>query len=64
MEESELREYCHGKLTHYKIPRYILFKSKEFYPYTSSGKVKKNVLAQKCYELLSCGSEQIMAAKA
>jgi fatty-acyl-CoA synthase len=36
---SELREYCRGKLAHFKIPRYIHFV--EEFPMTANGKVRK-----------------------
>jgi fatty-acyl-CoA synthase len=36
---DELREYCAGKIAHYKVPRYIRI-SEEF-PMTVTGKVQK-----------------------
>jgi fatty-acyl-CoA synthase len=65
MDSDELKEFCHGKIAHYKIPRFTLFKSRDFLPETSSGKIKKNVLSQKCYaELCEQQQEECVAVKA
>ncbi|HYW53638.1 MAG TPA: AMP-binding protein [Dongiaceae bacterium] len=37
--EEDVREYCRGKIAHYKIPRYVMFV--EGWPMTVSGKVQK-----------------------
>ncbi len=37
--EDEIREYCKGKIAHYKIPRYVKFVTE--YPMTVTGKVQK-----------------------
>ncbi|SDJ66195.1 AMP-binding protein [Microbulbifer yueqingensis] len=37
--EEELREFCRGKITHFKIPRYFRFT--ESFPMTVTGKVQK-----------------------
>jgi len=39
LEESDIRDFCKGKIAHYKIPKYIFF-IKEF-PMTGSGKIQK-----------------------
>ncbi|KAI1720672.1 AMP-binding enzyme domain-containing protein [Ditylenchus destructor] len=39
--EEEIREYCRGKIAHYKIPKYILFKETVEFPMTVTGKIKK-----------------------
>jgi fatty-acyl-CoA synthase len=39
LNAEELRNYCKGKISHHKIPRYIEF-TKE-YPMTASGKIQK-----------------------
>ena len=36
---EELREFCEGKIAHYKIPRFIKFVTE--YPMTISGKIQK-----------------------
>lgn len=48
MEACELREYCKGKISHHKIPRYIEF-TKE-YPMTASGKIQKFKLRELAIE--------------
>ncbi|XP_045600298.2 medium-chain acyl-CoA ligase ACSF2, mitochondrial [Procambarus clarkii] len=42
LDETILREWCKGKIAHYKIPRYILFK--EELPRTVTGKIQKFVM--------------------
>jgi fatty-acyl-CoA synthase len=39
LTEDDVREYCRGKIAHYKIPRYVMFV--EGWPMTVSGKVQK-----------------------
>jgi len=36
---EQLREWCHGKLAHYKVPRYVRFADE--FPMTVTGKVQK-----------------------
>ena len=36
---EDLREYCKGKITHFKIPRY--FKFVDEFPMTVTGKIQK-----------------------
>ena len=36
---EEVREFCQGKIAHFKIPRYILFVDE--FPMTITGKVQK-----------------------
>lgn len=42
LEEEDVRNYCRGKIAHYKVPRYVRI-VKEF-PMTVSGKVQKFVM--------------------
>jgi len=37
--EEELREYCRGRISHYKIPRYVRFTTE--FPTTVTGKIQK-----------------------
>ncbi len=37
--EDELKEYCKGKIAHFKVPRYIKFVDE--FPMTISGKIQK-----------------------
>ena len=39
---DEFREFCKGRLAHYKIPRYIKIVTE--YPMTVTGKVKKHLI--------------------
>jgi fatty-acyl-CoA synthase len=44
LTEDELRDYCRGKLAHFKIPRYIRFV--EDFPMTVTGKVQKFMIRE------------------
>jgi len=48
--EEEIREFCKGKLAHFKIPRYIRFV--EEFPMTVTGKVQKYVIRERMTEEL------------
>ena len=39
VHESDVKEFCKGKISHYKVPKYVLFV--EGYPLTGSGKIQK-----------------------
>jgi len=39
MTEKDIREYCHGQITHFKIPKYIRFI--DTFPMTVTGKLQK-----------------------
>ena len=39
LTEESVREFCHGKIAHYKIPHYIRFVSEM--PTTATGKLQK-----------------------
>jgi fatty-acyl-CoA synthase len=41
---DEIREFCRGKIAHFKIPRHVRFV--EEFPLTASGKVQKFLLAE------------------
>ena len=41
---DELREFCRGKIAHFKVPRYVRFVDE--FPLTASGKVQKFILAE------------------
>ena len=51
--EEEIRDYCRGKLSHFKIPRYVRFI--EEYPMTVTGKVQKFLLREQMAEELGPG---------
>uniref|UniRef100_A0A3Q2PGL2 Medium-chain acyl-CoA ligase ACSF2, mitochondrial n=1 Tax=Fundulus heteroclitus TaxID=8078 RepID=A0A3Q2PGL2_FUNHE len=41
---EEIRDFCKGKISHFKIPHYVIFV--DSYPLTVSGKIKKNILRE------------------
>jgi fatty-acyl-CoA synthase len=47
---ESLREFCAGKLAHYKIPRYVLIVDE--FPMTVTGKVRKVQMRERSIELL------------
>jgi fatty-acyl-CoA synthase len=57
--EQELREFCKGKISHQKIPRYFRFV--DTYPMTASGKVQKFVLREQAIQ--SLGLQEIATSK-
>ena len=44
LDADQVREYCKGKIAHYKVPRYIRFTSD--YPMTVTGKIQKFKMRQ------------------
>jgi fatty-acyl-CoA synthase len=42
MTEEDVRDYCRGKISRFKIPKYVFFV--DSYPLTSSGKIQKFIL--------------------
>uniref|UniRef100_A0A8D8VFM1 Medium-chain acyl-CoA ligase ACSF2, mitochondrial n=1 Tax=Cacopsylla melanoneura TaxID=428564 RepID=A0A8D8VFM1_9HEMI len=44
LSEADLREYCKGKISHFKVPRYIEFV--QDFPKTTSGKIRKFILKE------------------
>src|SRR5262245_37534425 len=42
--EEEIRDYCRGKIAHYKVPRYVRFV--EAFPMTVTGKVQKFLMRE------------------
>ncbi|NXN34128.1 ACSF2 synthetase, partial [Nycticryphes semicollaris] len=42
--EEEIKAFCKGKISHFKIPRYVVFVSQ--YPLTTSGKIQKYKLRE------------------
>jgi len=51
MAEDEVRDYCHGKIANYKIPKYVRFV--DAYPMTASGKIQKFKLRDMAIKELS-----------
>jgi fatty-acyl-CoA synthase len=54
VDEDELREYCRGKIAHYKIPRYVASCSE--FPMTVTGKIQKHKLRTQAIEQLGLGT--------
>lgn len=50
MSEEDVKNFCKGKLSHFKIPRYILFV--DSFPKTASGKVQKFKMREQSREML------------
>jgi fatty-acyl-CoA synthase len=44
LTEEELKDYCRGRIAHYKVPRYVVFVDE--YPTTVTGKIQKFRLRQ------------------
>jgi fatty-acyl-CoA synthase len=59
MTAESLREFCTGKLAHYKIPRYV--KIVDEFPMTVTGKVRKIEMRETSVEEL--GLQSAAAAK-
>ena len=50
MTEEDVRDFCRGKISRYKIPKYIFFVKE--YPMTASGKIQKYKLREMSLEWL------------
>jgi fatty-acyl-CoA synthase len=53
---DELREYCRGKIAHYKVPRYVAFV--DGFPMTVTGKVQKYKLRDAAVDELGLSAAQ------
>ncbi len=49
IEESDIKDFCRGKISRYKIPKYVTFVDK--YPMTASGKIQKFKLTEMSTEI-------------
>jgi fatty-acyl-CoA synthase len=56
LTEEELREYCTGKIAHYKVPRYVTFV--DSFPMTVTGKVQKFVMRDEAIGSLGLAEAQ------
>ncbi len=45
LTEDELKEYCRGKIAHFKVPRYVTFV--DDFPMTVTGKIRKIEMREK-----------------
>jgi fatty-acyl-CoA synthase len=50
LDEDAVRDYCEGRLAHYKRPRYVLLV--DAFPMTVTGKVRKVEMRERSVELL------------
>jgi fatty-acyl-CoA synthase len=57
VEGDELREYCRGKIAHYKIPRYVASCSE--FPMTVTGKIQKHKLREQAIEQLGLSTAAV-----
>jgi fatty-acyl-CoA synthase len=55
LSADQLKDYCKGKIAHFKIPEYFLFVDE--YPMTASGKIQKYKLREQALEALSVTHE-------
>jgi fatty-acyl-CoA synthase len=51
LDEENIRNYCRGRIAHYKVPRYVRFV--ESFPMTVTGKIQKFVMRDQMREELS-----------
>jgi len=56
---EEIRDFCRGKIAHYKVPRYVRFV--DGFPMTVTGKVQKFLMREESIQVL--GLERAAAAK-
>jgi fatty-acyl-CoA synthase len=54
VDAQELRDYCRGKIAHYKVPRYIQFVTE--FPMTVTGKAQKFRMREAAEATLSIGT--------
>jgi fatty-acyl-CoA synthase len=53
LDEDAVREFCRGRLAHYKVPRYVMFVDE--FPMTVTGKVQKFKMRESSIEQLGLG---------
>jgi fatty-acyl-CoA synthase len=58
MSEEDVRDFCRGKISRFKIPRYVFFVGS--YPMTASGKIQKFKLREMGVSLLTEQGVQIV----
>ena len=60
IDTEAVREFCRGKIAHYKIPRYVI--SVDEFPMTISGKIQKFKLREQAIRWLDLGSAIVETA--
>jgi fatty-acyl-CoA synthase len=53
LDEDTVRDYCRGRLAHFKVPRYVIFTDE--FPMTVTGKVQKFKMREASIERLGLG---------
>ena len=53
VDEDALREFCKGKIAHFKVPRYVKFVDE--FPMTVTGKVQKFLMREQSIADLGLG---------
>jgi fatty-acyl-CoA synthase len=53
LDEDAVREYCRGRLAHFKVPRYVIFADE--FPMTVTGKVQKFKMRETSIQRLGLG---------
>jgi fatty-acyl-CoA synthase len=53
--DEEIRDYCRGKISHYKVPRYVKFV--DAFPMTVTGKIRKFVMREQAIDELGLQGE-------
>jgi fatty-acyl-CoA synthase len=52
--DDDIREFCRGRLAHYKVPRYVLFVDE--FPMTVTGKIRKVEMRERSVDMLGLQS--------
>jgi fatty-acyl-CoA synthase len=52
--DEDIKDFCRGKIAHYKVPRYVKFVDE--FPMTVTGKVQKFRMREQAIEELGLGS--------
>ena len=55
LDADQVREYCQGKIAHYKIPRYVRFVDE--FPMTVTGKIQKFIIRDRMMQELALKEE-------
>jgi fatty-acyl-CoA synthase len=53
-DADEIRDFCRGRIAHYKIPRYVRFV--DGFPMTVTGKIQKFMLRRQMADALGLGA--------
>jgi fatty-acyl-CoA synthase len=58
LTEDEVKDFCRGRISRFKIPKYIFFV--DGYPMTASGKIQKYKLGERGLEMLKEKGEELI----